>query len=95
MLVGCSSSGSPSAAPRSNASTWASATCRDWLDGMSSDERVAAAEQFVGAMHGYDRSRSFARTFARSITTDCEPAPQSKVDEVAAALATLDTNDFP
>lgn len=98
LLTGCSSSGSSGGGDKYQ-QTWTvpygSTTCAQWIIDMTSDERFVAAHDFIIALHAYDQSDRFARTYARGITKDCRPAPQLKVKEVAAALATLDTTNFP
>ena len=61
---------------------------------MTEHERFVAAHDWIIALGAHDQSDDFARTFEADVTTDCTPSPALKVAEVAAALATLDTNDF-
>jgi len=96
-LAGCSSS-SGSKTPGKYDQTWRGSyktlTCAQWLHEMTADQRFVASHDFVIALKARDTSDSFARSFVVNISRDCEPVQSLKVAEVAAALATIDTNDF-
>jgi hypothetical protein len=99
VLTGCGSSGgydSSSSEPAkvNPLDTPKTATCQDWLDA-TQDERDEAALRFVQALRAFDQSPHFAHTFAVGISKDCDAAPTMRLPEVAGALATLDTEDFP
>lgn len=99
LLAGCSvsagSAGTPTTAAPKDAGTYAKTTCREWLHGMTQDQQTAAAEQFAVILNARDQSRKFARGFARNISTDCRADPSIRLSQIVAALATLDTADFP
>jgi hypothetical protein len=102
-------SSAPAAAPGTNnptdfstyeyTQTWtvsyADTTCDQWLNQMTDNQRFVAGHDFIVALKAVDQSDSFAHTFADDISKDCQPAPQLKVSQVGAGIATLDTTDFP
>lgn len=100
LLAGCTSStNSTDTSTDPYNQTWtvsyADTTCGQWLNQMTDNQRFVAGHDFIVALGAVDLSDSFAQTFADDISMDCQPAPQLKVSQVGAGLATLDTNDFP
>lgn len=102
-MTGCGSSsgtGSPSAPPPTKSSAtitgnFENTTCAQWLHDFTKDQQIADAEEFAQILHATDQSHAFAKSFAADISTDCQAGPTLKLKEVVAALATLDSSDFP
>lgn len=89
-----SGGGSSPATDTASESNYAHTTCAEWLT-YDDGTKVLDAAQFIRVLYGYDQSQSFAVDFAIDITKDCRPEPELKLSEVVAALATLDSADFP
>lgn len=98
-LAACSSSGGSSGDQSGPyAQTWnksyGDTTCGEYVHQMTSHERFAFAHDVIVRLGARDTSDAFAEQFAMDVLSDCQPAPGLKLSEAAAALATVDTQDF-
>lgn len=87
---GCSSTGASDPNP---ATDYSKVKCSTWLS-WSSGDRDSAGVDLAQRLQAKDTSDSFGHEFATDITTDCQAGPTLTVADVAAGIATLDTQDF-
>ena len=99
LTAACASSKAPPASSvgpyqQTWAKSYSSTTCGDWLHTMTESQRFVFSHDVIIALKAYDQSDTYARSFVADITKGCA-ADSLKVAEVAAAIATMATSDFP
>lgn len=108
-LTACSSSGDAAGncdaqcqtnlvAANAPSATWSKdyqhTTCGDWLNQMTPDEQMTASRDLIRRLGAKDTSDDFASDFIGDISTACKGSATISLSDVAASLATIDTDDF-